>query len=53
MIRPRLNPPRLSDPFLWLMAVAFLLAALWRGYELAFTDSAAERERMKLVRDGD
>ena len=53
MLRPSLNPPRLNDPFLWLLAVAFLVAALWRGYELAFTDTATDRERQELVRDGD
>lgn len=54
--RPDWKNPRLSDPFLWLMAAAFLVAALWKGFELVSTSAderAAERERQELVRDGD
>jgi hypothetical protein len=52
MIRPRLNPPRLNDPF-WILAAMFVIGALaFEGYRY-FADSAADRERLELVRDGD
>lgn len=47
------RPPRTLDDPWWILAALFVIGALaFEGYRY-FTDSAAERERLELVRDGD
>lgn len=52
-MRPNFLRPRLDDPF-WAAAAALVAVVLAvEACRMIFTDRAAERERMELVRDGD